>query len=49
MWEEDRGTKNNNFNINKGFAKKFEERKRREELEKAKAKYGKDLNGRIMT
>jgi len=44
MWEEDRGTKIDKLNINKGFARKFDERKKREELEKAKVKYGRDLN-----
>jgi len=44
MWEEDRGNKIDKLNINKGFARKFDERKKREELEKAKVKYGRDLN-----
>ncbi len=48
MWEEDKTQKIDRFNINQGFAKKFDQRKKREELEKAKVKYGRNLNGRIV-
>lgn len=48
MWEEENDNKNiDNLKFNKKFAQKFEQRKQREEVEKAKVKYGgKELNSK---
>jgi hypothetical protein len=45
MWEE-QADNINNIKINKEYAAKFERRKKMEELEKAKVKYGKNLDGK---
>lgn len=44
MWEE-REEDINQIKINRDYASKFERRKKMEELEKAKAKFGKNLDG----
>lgn len=47
MWEEQDDKKaNGSLSINPKFAKKYEHNKRREALDKAKSKYGKDLEGK---
>ena len=45
MWEE-KDENINQLKINKEFAAKFERRKKMEELEKAKARYGKNFEGK---
>ena len=47
MWEEDTNDQINDLNVNKKFAQKFTQRKKREDIEKAKVKYGKDLNSKF--
>ena len=47
MWEEETNNQIDDLSINRKFAQKFTERKKREEVEKAKLKYGKDLHSKI--
>ena len=47
MWEENENKNINSLGFNKGYAQKFEQRKKRETLDKARREYGKDLNSKL--
>ena len=45
LFEDHKDNDEISFKVNKNFAEKFTQRKKREELEKGKAKYGKIFDG----